>query len=187
MKHYVELQIRSMPEMIPEHILGKAFERIHLALVISGRSDIGMSFPEVDEKKPALGGRLRLHGSDAALAELLKAVGVTSLLDYLALSEIKPVPEGCSFRLVSRVQIRNGLEARRRRLARRHNLSLEEAVSRMPDSLRRWSGLPFIHMYSYSTGQHYRLFIKHGSVLTQPSPGRFNAYGLSQEATIPWF
>jgi CRISPR-associated endonuclease Csy4 len=187
MNHYVDLQIRPVPEMVPAHVLEKVFAKIHLALVTSRRSDIGLSFPDVNEKAPALGGHLRLHGSDAGLRELLEATRLDAWQDYLVLGGIEAVPEGCSFRLVSRVQVRNGLEARRRRLARRHNLSLGEAAGRLPDSVRQWSMLPFIRMRSHSTGQHFRLFIKHGSVSSRPSPGPFNAYGLSQEATIPWF
>jgi len=187
MSHYIDLRIRPMPEVAPEHVLEKVFTKIHLALVASKRSDIGLSFPGVDEKRPDLGDLLRLHGSETALSELLESARLAAWRDYLVLSEIKPIPEGCSFRLVSRVQVKNGLEARRRRLARRHNLSLAEAASRMPDSVRQWSRLPYIKMRSGSTGQSFRLFIKHGPVSSRPCPGFFNAYGLSQEATIPWF
>jgi CRISPR-associated endonuclease Csy4 len=187
MNHYVDLRIRLMPEVAPEHVLEKVYAKIHLALAASRRSDIGLSFPNVDEKKPTLGDRLRLHGSEAALGELLGLARLSALMDYLVLGEIKPAPEGCSFRLVSRVQVKNGLEARRRRLARRHNLSLAEAASRMPDSVRQWSRLPYIRMRSGSTGQYFCLFIKHGPMSSRPCSGSFNAYGFSQEATIPWF
>jgi CRISPR-associated endonuclease Csy4 len=187
MEHYIDLRIRPMPEMIPEHVLEKVYARIHLALVASRRSDIGLSFPHVNEKRPGLGDLLRLHGSEAALSDLLETARLTAWRDYLVLGGIKPVPEGCSFRLVSRIQIKNSLEARRRRLARRHNLSLAEAVSRLPDAIRQWSGLPFIRMWSRSTGQCFRLFIKHGPISSRPCSGFFNAYGLSQEASIPWF
>jgi len=187
MSHYLDLRVRPLPEVVPAHVLEKVFAKIHVALAASRRSDIGLSFPDMDEKKPDLGALLRLHGSETALSEILERAKLAAWRDYLVLGEIKPVPEGCSFRSVSRVQVKNGLEARRRRLARRHKLSLAEAAERMPNSVRQWSGLPFIRMWSGSTGQSFRLFIRHGPVSSRPCSGFFNAYGLSQEATIPWF
>ena len=47
--------------------------------------------------------------------------------------------------------------------------------------------LPFVQISSRSTGQRFALFIEHGQLQSQPALGRFNHYGLSTEATVPWF
>ncbi|GHV57063.1 type I-F CRISPR-associated endoribonuclease Cas6/Csy4 [Deltaproteobacteria bacterium] len=187
MDYFLDIRVRCLPEIAPEHILEKLFGKIHLALAKLGRSDIGLSFPEVDETRPSLGLCLRLHGPEPALRALIQAAGLAGLRDYLKQGEIRPVPSGASFRRVSRVQVKSGLERRRRRLARRHNLSLEEAARRIPDSAGQRSALPFIRLKSQSSDQYFPLFVRHGPELPGPTAGPFNAYGLSQEATIPWF
>ncbi len=42
-------------------------------------------------------------------------------------------------------------------------------------------------MKSLSSQQQFKLFIRHGDLLTEPVKGEFSSYGLSATATIPWF
>ena len=70
---------------------------------------------------------------------------------------------------------------------RRHNLNAQEALVRIPDDIVCCTTLPFLQLRSTSTGQNFRLFIAHGSIQPDAVEGAFNAYGLSQEGTIPWF
>jgi len=46
---------------------------------------------------------------------------------------------------------------------------------------------PFIRLKSTSTNQRYLLFIQQGKVVEEPITGDFNTYGLSKNATVPWF
>ena len=70
---------------------------------------------------------------------------------------------------------------------RRHNLDAQEALQRIPDEVAQMVDLPFVQLRSTSTGQSFRLFIEQGATQDNPTLGDFNAYGLSQRATIPWF
>ncbi|MCL1552323.1 type I-F CRISPR-associated endoribonuclease Cas6/Csy4, partial [Xanthomonas nasturtii] len=56
------------------------------------------------------------------------------------------------------------------------------------DAVAEQLSLPFVVLGSCSTGQaSFPLFIRHGPLLSEPKNGSFNSYGLSQEATVPWF
>ncbi|WP_244588639.1 type I-F CRISPR-associated endoribonuclease Cas6/Csy4, partial [Escherichia coli] len=59
--------------------------------------------------------------------------------------------------------------------------------SRLPpgSDFRRWVWItiaPFV-----TSQQQFKLFIRHGDLLTEPVKGEFSSYGLSATATIPWF
>ena len=187
MTYYLDIGLRALPEFSPEHILERLFDKIHLALVEMHSSDIGISFPEVNEIHHSLGHHLRLHGKKDNLSALVQKAGLAGMRDYLSIGEAQPVPENCAFRKISRVQTKSGVERLRRRLAKRHNLSLEEAAARIPDSAAEKTDLPFIRVRSRSSGQFFCLFIRHGPVGNTQTLGNFNAYGLSDTATVPWF
>ena len=70
---------------------------------------------------------------------------------------------------------------------RRHDLDAQDAHQRIPDEAARFVNLPFVQLRSTSTSQTFRLFIEHGPGQSNPIAGDFNAYGLSQVATVPWF
>ncbi|MDR2050308.1 MAG: type I-F CRISPR-associated endoribonuclease Cas6/Csy4 [Deltaproteobacteria bacterium] len=187
MNHYLDIKIRALPELVPEHIMEKLFAKIHLALVELHSSDIAVSFPEMNERRHSLGHCLRLHGEKDSLSSLVQKAGLAGMSDYLFTGEPRPVPEKCAFRRISRVQTKSGVGRLRRRLARRHNLSLEEATARIPDSVAEKTTLPFVRVRSGSSGRFFRLFIRHAPLSDTPIPGKFNAYGLSDTATVPWF
>jgi len=187
MTHYTDIRLLKLPEIVPEHILEKLFSKVHLALVALNRTDIGLSFPDVDEKRPSLGQRLRLHGPEASLRALLDKAGIAAMRDYLQLGEVLPTPEDAAFRQVRRIQVKSNVERLRRRLAKRHKLSMEEAAERIPESAAAQLHVPFIRVRSQSSGHAFHLFISHGAIRPTPIPGWFNAYGLSAVATIPWF
>lgn len=187
MTHYLDIRIRALPEIAAPHVMEAVFGRVHNALAALQRTDIGVSFPEVDEKRPSLGGRLRLHGPEESLRAVLETSGLSALRDYAACGEIAATPATGSFRRVSRVQSKSNPERLRRRLAARHNLSAEEALERIPDARAQMLTLPFVRVKSKSTGHGYQLFISHGPLQTNPCQGEFSAYGLSATATVPWF
>lgn len=185
MTHYQDIRL------LPDEMAGASvlmsllFGRLHGALVRLGRTDIGVSFPEAER---TLGGVLRLHGPQGALSQLEALSWLGPLASHARKGEIRPVPEKVQgYRTVSRRQFKSSPERLRRRLARRHSLSPEEAERRIPDSLARISGLPFIQLKSSSTGQHFCLFVEHGELQKEAQAGDFSLYGLSATATVPWF
>lgn len=146
-----------------------------------------MSFPDLDESRSRLGERLRIHASADDLRALLARPWLEGLRDHLQFGEPAVVPHPTPYRQVSRVQVKSNPERLRRRLMRRHDLSEEEARKRIPDTVARALDLPFVTLRSQSTGQHFRLFIRHGPLQVTAEEGGFTCYGLSKGGFVPWF
>ncbi|MDE5832040.1 MAG: type I-F CRISPR-associated endoribonuclease Cas6/Csy4 [Desulfovibrio sp.] len=185
MTHYQDM------EVIPDEMSGKTvmmnllFNRLHKALATLGDGSIGISFPKMD-KTP--GHILRLHGTKDALLRLERLSWPGPMKASIVVGGINDVPkEVQGYRTINRKQFKSNPERLRRRLAKRHNLSMEEAVKRIPDTYEQTSDLPFLQARSSSTGQRFRLFIEAGPLLDKPREGKFSAYGLSATATVPQF
>jgi len=186
--HYIDIHLRPDPELAPHHLLSGLYTRLHQALVQVRSQDVGVSFPEHDERKPSLGSHLRLHGPETSLRVLMATAWLNGMRDYLRVGDITAVPANARHRIVSRVQARSSPERLRRRAMRRHGLDAEAALERIPDSAMQRLKLPFIVIGSRSTGQpSFPLFLRHGPLLSNPVSGIFNSYGLSHVATVPWF
>jgi CRISPR-associated endonuclease Csy4 len=206
MDHYIDLRIHPDPEFSVTLIMNVVFQKLHLALVDLRSKDIGISFPEFRDQPPTLGACLRLHASANRLRTVLKHPRLAGLKDYLEIGQAAPVPAQVRYRVVSRVQAKSSPERLLRRQMRRHGYaSAEEArKAAIASALARHVGmsqseavqhvdrvrtlaLPYVDLHSQSTAQFFRLFIQHGVVQDTPVAGDFNAYGLSTNATIPWF
>lgn len=187
MDHYVDIEVRPDPEFPASQLMSALYAKLHRALVAQGCKRIGVSLPGVEGVGAHLGTCIRLHGELATLTTLLASDWLAGMRDHVALTPPARVPDSAQHRVVKRVQVKSNPERLRRRLMRRHALSEQEAYQRIPDEVARFTHLPFVQLRSTSTGQPFRLFIDHGPILPGAIPGDFNAYGLSQEATIPWF
>ena len=69
---------------------------------------------------------------------------------------------------------------------RRKGVSEAEALRLIPDDKAKWLDLPYLTLASQSTGQRFLFFIAQQAA-TQAASGEFNAYALSQTATLPAF
>jgi CRISPR-associated endonuclease Csy4 len=187
MDHHVDIDVQPDPEFPAHQLMGALYAKLHRALVAQNSTRIGVSFPGFSLQAPHLGTRLRLHGDLAALSTLLASDWLAGMRDHVTLTQPTRVPETAKHCAVRRVQVKSSPERLRRRLMRRHNLDAQEAHQRIPDEVARLVNLPFVQLRSTSTGQTFRLFIEHGPVQSNAMAGNFNAYGLSQVATIPWF
>lgn len=188
MDHYIDIRLRPDPEFAAHQLMSALFSKLHRALVQLGRRDIGVSFPQVQTEPPSLGACLRLHGDLPALQVLMGEDWLTGMHDHIQPSEPTAVPGKVTYREVRRVQAKSSPERARRRLIRRHGVGEDEALARIPDTLAdTYLSLPFVQVQSRSTGQRFRLFIEHRESGVEPTPGAFNAYGLGQGSTVPWF
>ena len=187
MDHYVNIDVQPDPEFPTHQLMQALYAKLHRALVAQNSIRIGVSFPGFGLKAPHLGARLRLHGELTTLSALLASNWLTGMRDHVTLTPPSRVPEAVKHCAVRRVQVKSSPERLRRRLMRRHHLDEQEALQRIPNETARLVHLPFVQLHSTSTGQSFRLFIEHGLTQDHPTPGEFNAYGLSQQATIPWF
>lgn len=188
MDHYVDINLRPDPEFSEATLMGALYSKLHRGLVAQQSNVIGVSFPLLqDQAEFPLGLQMRLHGSKQALSSLLNSNWLAGMADHLLVGPLQPIPAKTQHRVVTRVQVKSSPGRLRRRLMRRHNLSEQEAMERIPDAAAESSPLPYVHLRSASTGQNFRLFIQHGPVLEMSVNGHFNTYGLSQSATVPWF
>lgn len=187
MDHYVDIDVRPDPEFPAHQLISALYAKLHRALARQESHGIGVSFPDFDSQAPHLGARLRLHGTLAVLSALMEGDWLSGMRDHAALTLPMQIPPTSQHRAVTRIQVKSSPERLRRRLIRRHNIDEREARQRVPDESARLTHLPFVQLRSTSTGQSFRLIIDHGPVQSGAVPGNFNAYGLSQGATIPWF
>ena len=187
MDHHVDIDVQPDPEFPVHQLMGALYAKLHRALVAQNSTRIGVSFPGFGLQVPHLGTRLRLHGNLAELSALLASDWMAGMRDHVTLTPPTRVPETAKHCVIRRVQVKSSPERLRRRLMRRHDLDEQEARQRIPDGAACLANLPFVQVRSTSTSQSFRLFIDHGPAQPNSIAGDFNAYGLSQVATIPWF
>jgi CRISPR-associated endonuclease Csy4 len=205
MDHYLDLRIRPDPEFSVAQLMSVLFQKLHLTLVDLRSTDVGISFPEFKDKPPTLGACLRLHARAERLQAVIDHPHWSGLKDHLEIGRLAPVPAQVQYRVVSRAQAKSNPERLLRRQMRRHGYaSMEEARQAAIESAMARHGVseqeiasrvdrgqmlsePCVSVRSHSTGQAFRLFIKHGALRSQPSAGEFNSYGLGVHATVPWF
>lgn len=187
MDHYLEIALLPDPEFPPPVLMNTLFGKLHQALARLGSGAIGVSFPDLDQERPSLGGRLRVHGSGQDLAGLVGTGWLNGLSDHTHIAAVRPVPAKLSYVVVRRRQAKSNVERLRRRWAKRHEASFEEAKEVIPDQAEQRLALPFVTLRSGSTGNTFRLFIEQGEPLPNAVAGEFSHYGLSSKATVPWF
>lgn len=187
MDHYLEIALLPDPEFPKAVLMNTLFGKLHQALAGLGGGAIGVSFPDLDQGRPSLGGRLRVHGPGPGLAGLEGTGWLNGLRDHTRIGVVRPVPAQVSHVVVRRRQAKSNVERLRRRWAKRHGASLEEAKGVIPDEAEKKLALPFVTLRSASTGHAFRLFIEQGEPRPNPATGEFSLYGLSPQATVPWF
>ncbi len=188
--HYIDITLLPDPEFSHAHLLGALVAKLHRALVQGQSTDIGVSYPQHVNQPAArrtLGALLRLHGTPQALQSLMAQDWLKGMRDHTQVADLRLVPANAQHRTVQRRQFKTNAERLRRRRMQRKGETAEQAAAAIPDSVERRPDLPFVQLRSSSTGQAFCLCVEHGSLLTQAVAGGFNAYGLGQGATVPWF
>ena len=196
MKYYCDITLLPDAEANLGFLWQKIFCLVHSAIVENqhaGDSNVALSFPEYDNSVFPLGNKLRVMAiSENALQQLELQQRLNRLSDYCRCTSLKTVPEVKQFVRFERKQFASNMERIARRRAKRKGETFEEAMFHLKDATEEVSKLPFINVGSSSTqmvdGQkcRFKLFIKR--VFTdKPLDGQFSTYGLSKEATVPWF
>ncbi len=206
MDHYIEIRVLPDPEFHAALLMSAVFAKLHRALCDVGRGEIGVSFPGMRGKgdkgdkgdqgdkggkgyksdKPGMGDRLRLHGGQQALARVMEQNWLKGLRDYTEVSPIAPAPAHAEQRAPMRRQFKSSPERLLRRSVKTGRMSQAEAQQASQRKPQLSDG-PFLRMKSASTAQEFCLFIEAGPKQAQAVAGKFSDYGLSQQATVPWF
>ncbi len=184
---FVDIALRPDPECAAHVLLGALYAKVHHTLAPTNVLSIAVCFPGYQARPPRLGTRMRLLGTRAALQTLTTSDWLGGLRDHVVVGAVADVPAHVVHRALRRVQAKSSPERLRRRLMKRHGLDETQAHGRIPDSAAETLHHPFVQMHSASTGQTFRLFLHAGPGQPAPVVGTFNAYGLSQDATVPWF
>ena len=185
MNSFCDLTLRRDPEFPESQLMNALYAKLHRALAAAQVNTIAVCFPAFMGLK--LGGVLRLVGPSAALTNLMAGYWLHGMTEYLQISGVRALPAQLQHRKWQRIQCKSSPERLRRRQMKRNGLSETQARERVPDTAAKTLKAPFLQVSSGSTGQHFRLFLKVGPPQAQPETGPFNAYGLSQTATVPWF
>lgn len=189
MDHYIDIRLRPDPDFAPAMLMGALYNKLHRALFDLQAVDVGVSFPghKHGVRARTLGEHLRLHGSQTRLQQLMSADWLTGMRDHTQVSEVLTVPADAQHITVARKQFNTGSESRAKRYAKRHSISEEEARGIYAKVAARRIELPFVQINSRSTQQRFSLFIAHGKPVASATEGAFSHYGLSPNATVPWF
>ena len=188
MDYYIDINLLPDPEFQPTLLMNALFAKLHRVLVQLDNRHLGVSFPEVDKSSPALGSKLRIHGPLDEIKKLMSQNWLTGMQDHVDVRDISEAPREVQYRRVKRVQVKSSAERLRRRYRKRHpDIPEKEVIARIPDSAEKRLKLPFLRLKSLSTGQHFCLFLEYLPPQQHPIQGAFNTYGLSGEATVPWF
>jgi CRISPR-associated endonuclease Csy4 len=194
MRCYLEITLLSNPEVSLNFLWSKVFQQIHIGLVeIQNEKKlvpIGVSFPKyrMDEKRFVLGDKCRLFAGDEMTLEHFSApLRLARLSDYVHCTGIRPVPEKLLGHAVyRRVQPKTNSERLARRYAKRHGISLDEALPRYSDMESVSIKMPFVRLKSLSNKEEFCLWIAK-VVATEATDGNFSSYGLSATTTVPEF
>ena len=184
MDHYLDIRLLPDPEFKETVLMNAFFGKLHRALVQAGQGEVGISFPRAGKN---LGDTLRLHGNRNALLRLMELEWLKGLKDYSDVSSIQPVPDNCQYRVVKRVQSKSSVERLYRRSVKKGWMTPDEAKKKVADHKSQLLKQPYVQVKSNSSGQVFRLFVHQGKFVDAPREGTFSAYGLSGDATVPWF
>lgn len=187
MDYFITVSIRIDPEFNQNTVMNITVTRLHQYLIANRGSTIGISFPEYNLNPRTLGNQLRLHGKKTDLQNLIDDGWLKRMQDYIFYEEIEKIPPNCSYINVRRIQAKSNPERLARRYARRHNISITDALIRYKDFKTNLLKYPFLTLNSQSTSQQFNLFIQQSKPHKENADGDFNKFGLSKVASLPWF
>jgi len=193
MNYYLDIKIVADEEVPVYFIRNKIYAKLHKALNTLKSSNIGVSFPNYRVK---LGDVVRLHSSQERLVALQALNWLGGLSGYCVVSDILAVPELIEgYRVVSRIRTTMNLKKLEERITYQKaqgELKTDEDVKNYERQYKQkmfGSSLdnPYLELQSSSTTQVYRRFIQFGDLSSTITLGKFDEFGLSKSASIPWF
>jgi len=197
MKYYIDITLLPDAETNLGFLWQKVYQQIHIALVenkiADNQSGIAVSFPKYGDNIFPLGDKLRLFAEQQSELEGFNAPKwLNRLTDYVHITSIKAVPSSVNeYVCFKRKQFKSNLIKAAERRAKYKGETLEVALAHFKHYQKK-SALPFINITSLSTVKNsdsqkvFKLFIER-IPSDVPRQGDFNCYGLSKDATIPWF
>jgi CRISPR-associated endonuclease Csy4 len=78
-------------------------------------------------------------------------------------------------------------QAKLNRLLKRGSINEQDAKQYKARMFTKGLDNPYLELTSGTNGHKHRRYIEFGELLTQPISGKFDQFGLSKTATVPWF
>lgn len=182
MDYYQQFTLLPDSEFPETLLINALIAKLHRALHDVGEGEVGVSFPNLNK---TLGSILRLHGTRGALERLEGSNWCKGMRDHCEISPINVVPDITEWRQVKRRQPILSAAKVRRNIKRETYSEMEAEVIWANSTSKALKG-PYAQLRSGSSGQMFRIYIEQLRVKSEVI-GRFNSYGLSSEATVPWF
>ena len=215
MNYYQDLTLIDNTEISLGFIWQKVFQQIHIALVENGyeyarresdgseitlrASKVAVSFPCYGDKTYPLGNKLRLLAQEKVFLERLDIEKwLIKLQDYVQVHSPEAVPSLVSYvgfrqnRVKGEKRLEQSLQKKAKHLSDKFDLDFDGTLRELKKKHAfNEEKLPYIQVESQSsaTGNRkprFKLFIEMAE-MAESKQGRFDCYGLSKTATIPWF
>ncbi|TWX73147.1 type I-F CRISPR-associated endoribonuclease Cas6/Csy4 [Colwellia sp. C1TZA3] len=183
MDHYIDVKLKPDAEMRENLLLNKVYTKLHKALFTLKSDAIGVSFPQY---KVTLGRTLRIHSNSTMLNDLQGMSWLGRLSGYCDSSDVSLVPKDSKNRIVSRKQS-NMTQAKLNRLIKRGSITENEIKAYKAKMFTCGLDEPFLELESESNGNKHRRYINFSNLIDKPQQGKFDYFGLSKTATVPWF
>jgi len=183
MDYYIDIRIKPDAEMRQNVLLNKVYTKLHKTLWELNSSDIGISFPEW---KVLLGKVIRVHSSQARLEQLQAKNWLGGLSGYCHVSVTQAIPQQVLYRRISRARS-NMSQSKLNRLIKRGSISPSETKAYRAKMFASGIDNPYLELESSSNGHKHRRYVQFSELLDKAKSGKFDSFGLSKEATIPWF
>ncbi|HHW7448974.1 type I-F CRISPR-associated endoribonuclease Cas6/Csy4 [Pasteurella multocida] len=183
--HYIELKAIPQMDMLQSEVIGHCMQILHQFLPhFEGR--VGVAFPAYGLGRN-LGGIVRLFANQEDCNQLHQQLLRSGLSDYALISEVSKTPLSTECRSYSRVHRKGQSAIRRTEKRLKSQGRWDESIrADMQQRQQNVAFFPHCHLKSASTGQRFILAVKENR-MPQSCVGVFNAYGLSNSATVPHF
>jgi CRISPR-associated endonuclease Csy4 len=183
MDHYIDITLKPDAEMRENVLLNMVYAKLHKALFNLTSTAIGVSFPDY---QVLLGKRIRLHGASTELEKLQSLNWLAALSGYCGVSAAQKVPQQVQHRVIGRKQS-NMKQAKLNRLIKRGTIAPERIKDYKAKMFTKSLDNPYVELKSTSNGEQHRRYFEFGELQSEPVNGKFDYFGLSKQATVPWF
>jgi CRISPR-associated endonuclease Csy4 len=200
MKYYLDITLLPDAEANLGFLWQKVFQQVHIALVDNkigdNESAVALSIINYGDKDFPLGNQLRLlANTEQALQKLDIHRWLNRLSDYCHIKPIKTVPTDVTQYACFKRKPVKSIEKKAQRRAVHLNKPYDEVLAYLRKENRfEECKLPFINVESQQTKKRLELgespffliFIER-VLADKLVDGKFDCYGLSKTATVPWF
>lgn len=184
MNYYFNINLLPDAEMPNAVLMNAICAKLHKVFFDLHSTTIGVSFPNYDV---TLGNTVRIHGGEGDLQKLHTASWLGGMNGYCKFGAVTVVPSGVKYRTVYRKQATMS-QSKLNRLLKRGTIK-DENIKKYKSKMFAEKGLdkPYLDLISGSNGRRHRRYIELGELLDKPVIGKFDQFGLSKTATVPWF